>query len=75
MGYIEYADKGFEQAVRNALNKLDGELTSEDLLKIKGVLITDKYQTGFNVPWQSDAVAFNMKFPDIFFNIGDSENG
>ncbi|MBZ9624427.1 hypothetical protein G9F71_016370 [Clostridium sp. FP2] len=75
MDFIELKDSGFQKVVRAALKKLDGKLKSEDLIGVNGILITDEDVDGIQIPWHCDADVFNMTFPEVIFNINNSENG
>lgn len=75
MRCIEFKDIGFEKSVKKLLNIKSDKVTVEDLSVVKGILIADGKVSGFKVPWTGDSAAFSMVFPDIFFNVNDSENG
>lgn len=74
MGYIEFKDKGFEKSVKELLNIKSERITAEDLSVVKGIIVTAGKASGFPIPWIGDSAAFNMVFPDITFNVNDSEN-
>lgn len=74
---VKFKDKGFEEAIKRTIHKFNGNLTEKDLLKIdKGFLISyfDADNT-MSIPWQADSDAFNMKFPNLLWNVNESENG
>jgi Leucine-rich repeat (LRR) protein len=69
---VKFLDKGFESKVRSVIGKPGGQLRSEELFKIKGIIITDEEATGFAIPWQSSG--HGMYFPELFFNVNNSDN-
>lgn len=75
MGNVEFLDKGFERAVRKKIGTSQKWLSSEDLKEVNGILIADGDRSGFGIPWYADSSAFQMTFPDLMFNVADSENG
>lgn len=76
MGRVEFLDKGFENKVKKALKKdAASQLSSEDLLKIRGIYISDIDANAISVPWVGTVSAHQMVFPEVMFNINHSENG
>lgn len=75
MTYIQFQDPGFETAVRETLGSNKKYLTDEDLLNIKGVLVSEKQSQGFSIPWISGSSSFSMIFPSVKFRVNMSENG
>jgi len=75
MEYIEFMDKGFEQAVRKVTNPSTEQLTLNDLKKIDGILVDQRNSSELMIPWHADSAAFQMRFPELMFNVDDSENG
>lgn len=75
MGNVEFLDKGFERAIRKVIGTSQEWISSEDLKEINGILIAEGNRSGFGIPWHADSSAFQMTFPDLMFNVVDSENG
>ncbi|HHY71633.1 MAG TPA: leucine-rich repeat domain-containing protein [Bacillus bacterium] len=75
MGVVEFKDRGFERSVKELLNIKSERITAEDLSVVKGIMVTVGKASGFPIPWIGDSAAFSMIFPDITFNVNDSDNG
>lgn len=75
MGFVDFVDKGFEEAVKTVLGTAQERLTQEDINVISGILVSTASEPGLPVPWLLDTMAFNMPMPQLIFNVGDSENG
>lgn len=56
------------------MNKLEGNLTDEDLLNTRGIMIGNRDADAVPVCWQDSTSAYYMVFPELRFNINDSEN-
>lgn len=72
---MKLKDNAFEKVIREALKKTYGKLKADDLMSIKGILISNKDTNNIQIPWNSDEAAFNMTFPKVMFNVNNSENG
>ena len=72
---ISFKDVGFELAFRNLISKATGIITKEDLKAVNGIMISNIDANGFSIPWISDGTAFNMTFPNLMFNVNNSDNG
>jgi Leucine-rich repeat (LRR) protein len=75
MSQIKFKDKGFEKSVKELLNIKSERITAEDLSVVEGIIVTVSKASGFSIPWVGDSAAFSMVFPDITFNVNDSDNG
>lgn len=65
-----------QDKVKKALKKdAASQLSSEDLLKIRGIYISDIDANAISVPWVGTVSAHQMVFPEVMFNINHSENG
>lgn len=75
MDTVEFKDKGFESEVKRVLSISTEQVTLQDLSAIKGVLITSGPIGGISIPWTGDSDAYGMVFPNLLFNIDESQNG
>lgn len=79
MKFIEFQDKGFEQAISKHFNISANRISEADLLAIEGIMVTNRPRSDFGVaipiPWSSDSTAFNMVFPNFTFDVSESTNG
>lgn len=75
MTFLEFKDKGFEEAVKKTLNTSKEKLAIDDLPSIEGIFIADGDYNGMEVPWQADSSAFDMNYPNFWFNTQKSSNG
>lgn len=76
MKFLRFEDVQFENIVKRILNKSqEDNIYKDDLDKVRGVLIAEGEHSSINIPWSGDADAFNMSFPEIRFDISQSENG
>lgn len=75
MEFIEFMDKGFENAVRHELGITDEPLTSNDIAQLQGLLICSEVEEHGQVPQAIVGSGFQVFKPSLRFNIRTSTNG